>query len=212
VDEGEPGSWECTVCTYRNRFEAFKCEMCDTRKGTSTRKPRLNQNVVEQQQIVQNFVVQQSQAEVKLAAEKSTRRKQLGANGDGTSPTPSSSRLTTTSPDDSLPSSGGESPFPSKTTTPRSTPPPSATPGSSSTCTTPIGSRSRSQGPPSAPPPSQIPQLKGVDRNSARTLAVTVNGMTVVVTDYKPRKATAIAGGKVKQNGSSASPMPSTDS
>lgn len=31
-DEGfEPGSWECTVCTFRNRHEAFKCEMCDTR-------------------------------------------------------------------------------------------------------------------------------------------------------------------------------------
>ncbi|ETN76848.1 Zn-finger in Ran binding protein, partial [Necator americanus] len=39
-DECDAGSWECTVCTYRNRFEAFKCEMCDTRKGTSTRKPR----------------------------------------------------------------------------------------------------------------------------------------------------------------------------
>uniref|UniRef100_A0A915PGS0 RanBP2-type domain-containing protein n=1 Tax=Setaria digitata TaxID=48799 RepID=A0A915PGS0_9BILA len=32
-DEGfEPGSWECTVCTFRNRHEAFKCEMCDTRR------------------------------------------------------------------------------------------------------------------------------------------------------------------------------------
>uniref|UniRef100_A0A914WGB3 RanBP2-type domain-containing protein n=1 Tax=Plectus sambesii TaxID=2011161 RepID=A0A914WGB3_9BILA len=200
VDEGEPGSWECTVCTFRNRFEAFKCEMCDTRKGTSTRKPRLNQNVVEQQQIVQNFVVQQSQAEVK--------RKQQTANGEATSPTPSSSRLTTTSPDGSLPSSGGESPFPSKTTTPRSTPPPSATPGSSSASTTPVGSRSRSQ----PPVVAQLPQLKGVDRNSARTLAVTVNGMTVVVTDYKPRKGAAAGGSRLKQNGKSSSPMRSADS
>uniref|UniRef100_A0A0K0D7V5 RanBP2-type domain-containing protein n=1 Tax=Angiostrongylus cantonensis TaxID=6313 RepID=A0A0K0D7V5_ANGCA len=30
-DDCDAGSWECTVCTYRNRFEAFKCEMCDTR-------------------------------------------------------------------------------------------------------------------------------------------------------------------------------------
>lgn len=30
-EEFEPGSWECTVCTFRNRHEAFKCEMCDTR-------------------------------------------------------------------------------------------------------------------------------------------------------------------------------------
>ncbi|OZC10201.1 Zn-finger in Ran binding protein [Onchocerca flexuosa] len=63
-DEGfEQRSWECTVCTFRNRHEAFKCEMCDTRKGTSTRKPRLNQNVVQHHTVVQNFVVQQSLAE-----------------------------------------------------------------------------------------------------------------------------------------------------
>uniref|UniRef100_A0A1I7X5G5 RanBP2-type domain-containing protein n=1 Tax=Heterorhabditis bacteriophora TaxID=37862 RepID=A0A1I7X5G5_HETBA len=61
ADEGDAGSWECTVCTFRNRFEAFKCEMCDTRKGTSTRKPKLNENVVQMQKVVQNFVVQQQE-------------------------------------------------------------------------------------------------------------------------------------------------------
>ena len=94
-------TWDCTVCTFKNRFEAFKCEMCDARfvdtrlewfryisffgmcrhldlerylvnqvlelrymgfpvfsyinsfrKGTSTRKPRLSMNVVQQQQIL----------------------------------------------------------------------------------------------------------------------------------------------------------------
>ncbi|KAJ8007365.1 hypothetical protein DPEC_G00116760 [Dallia pectoralis] len=34
------GYWDCSVCTYRNTAEAFKCMMCDVRKGTSTRKPR----------------------------------------------------------------------------------------------------------------------------------------------------------------------------
>ncbi|CAG0889301.1 unnamed protein product [Cyprideis torosa] len=38
----EDYSWDCSVCTYKNRPEAFKCSMCDTRKGTSTRKPRPN--------------------------------------------------------------------------------------------------------------------------------------------------------------------------
>lgn len=37
------GYWECTVCTFSNRAELFKCEMCDVRKGTSTRRPRLSQ-------------------------------------------------------------------------------------------------------------------------------------------------------------------------
>ncbi|KAI1716294.1 zn-finger in ran binding protein and others domain-containing protein [Ditylenchus destructor] len=54
--------WDCTVCTYRNRHESFKCEICDTRKGTSTRKPRLNPTVVQQQTLVQTIAVQQTLA------------------------------------------------------------------------------------------------------------------------------------------------------
>jgi hypothetical protein len=33
----EDGLWDCSVCTYKNSPEAFKCAMCDVRKGTSTR-------------------------------------------------------------------------------------------------------------------------------------------------------------------------------
>ena len=33
----EDGTWDCSVCTYKNSAEAFKCAMCDVRKGTSTR-------------------------------------------------------------------------------------------------------------------------------------------------------------------------------
>ena len=42
--------WDCSVCTFRNNAEAFKCSMCDVRKGTSTRKPRINPDLVAQQQ------------------------------------------------------------------------------------------------------------------------------------------------------------------
>lgn len=31
VDDDEPGNWSCSVCTYRNSFEAFKCEICESR-------------------------------------------------------------------------------------------------------------------------------------------------------------------------------------
>lgn len=34
--------WECSVCTYKNNPEAFKCMMCGVSKGTSTRKSRIN--------------------------------------------------------------------------------------------------------------------------------------------------------------------------
>lgn len=45
----EENYWDCSVCTYRNTAEAFKCLMCDVRKGTSTRKPRINPQLVAQQ-------------------------------------------------------------------------------------------------------------------------------------------------------------------
>lgn len=41
--------WDCSVCTYQNTPKAFKCQMCDTRKGTSTRKPRISQQHVASQ-------------------------------------------------------------------------------------------------------------------------------------------------------------------
>ncbi|KAJ8269784.1 hypothetical protein COCON_G00123910 [Conger conger] len=45
----DEGYWDCSVCTFRNSAEAFKCMMCDVRKGTSTRKPRpVSQQVTQQ--------------------------------------------------------------------------------------------------------------------------------------------------------------------
>ena len=48
--DGEQSTWDCSVCTFTNSPEAFKCNMCDVRKGTSTRKPKLNQLIVAQQE------------------------------------------------------------------------------------------------------------------------------------------------------------------
>jgi hypothetical protein len=31
------GTWDCSLCTYKNPSLAFRCEMCDSRKGTATR-------------------------------------------------------------------------------------------------------------------------------------------------------------------------------
>lgn len=45
----DDGYWDCSVCTFRNSAEAFKCLMCDVRKGTSTRKPRPVAQLVAQQ-------------------------------------------------------------------------------------------------------------------------------------------------------------------
>ncbi|CAB4058018.1 RYBP [Lepeophtheirus salmonis] len=46
TSKGDENYWDCSVCTFRNNAEAFKCSMCDVRKGTSTRKPRINADLV----------------------------------------------------------------------------------------------------------------------------------------------------------------------
>ncbi|XP_078273186.1 YY1-associated factor 2 isoform X6 [Rhinoraja longicauda] len=42
----DEGYWDCSVCTFRNSAEAFKCSMCDVRKGTSTRAVTVQQSGV----------------------------------------------------------------------------------------------------------------------------------------------------------------------
>uniref|UniRef100_A0A452RQE6 YY1 associated factor 2 n=1 Tax=Ursus americanus TaxID=9643 RepID=A0A452RQE6_URSAM len=34
----DEGYWDCSVCTFRNSAEAFKCMMCDVRKGEKLEK------------------------------------------------------------------------------------------------------------------------------------------------------------------------------
>ncbi|CAF1281079.1 unnamed protein product [Rotaria magnacalcarata] len=43
------GTWDCSLCTYKNPCIIFRCEMCDTHKGTATRKPKLVLNFLSEQ-------------------------------------------------------------------------------------------------------------------------------------------------------------------
>ncbi|XP_026480745.1 YY1-associated factor 2 isoform X2 [Ctenocephalides felis] len=116
----EDNYWDCSVCTYRNNAEAFKCLMCDVRKGTSTRKPRINPALAASQQ-------QAGPASATAAAP------------------------------------GG---------------------GSSASSTASSNSKRLHQ--------SHPPRLKNVDRSSAQTREVTVNSVTVVITEYKPIAVTQL--------------------
>ncbi|XP_059610543.1 YY1-associated factor 2 [Phlebotomus argentipes] len=116
----EDNFWDCSVCTYRNTAEAFKCLMCDVRKGTSTRKPRLNSALVAQQA--------------------------------ATLPGASSG----------LPNGTGPKPPPGSTSAKMS-------------------SRNKHKH------TKKFARLKNVDRSSAQTREVTVNSVTVVITEYKPK-------------------------
>ncbi|XP_066579964.1 YY1-associated factor 2 isoform X2 [Amia ocellicauda] len=68
----DEGYWDCSVCTFRNSAEAFKCMMCDVRKGTSTRKPRPVSQLVAQQVTQQFASPTQPKKEKKDKTEKET--------------------------------------------------------------------------------------------------------------------------------------------
>ncbi|XP_053108692.1 YY1-associated factor 2 isoform X3 [Hemicordylus capensis] len=75
----DEGYWDCSVCTFRNSAEAFKCMMCDVRKGTSTRKPRPVSQLVAQQ-VTQQFVPPtQSKKEKKDKVEKEKSEKETAS-------------------------------------------------------------------------------------------------------------------------------------
>uniref|UniRef100_A0A2M4C376 Putative ring1 interactor rybp n=1 Tax=Anopheles marajoara TaxID=58244 RepID=A0A2M4C376_9DIPT len=132
----EENFWDCSVCTFRNTTaEAFKCSMCDVRKGTSTRKPRLNSALAAQQAATQAF--------------------------------PSASGQPTGS---KLPGNNAKS---SRTKSKRSKHP---------------------------------ARLKNIDRSSGQTREVTVNSVTVIITEYKPKPP------PVNRNDSSESFSESNDS
>ncbi|XP_013147903.1 PREDICTED: YY1-associated factor 2 [Papilio polytes] len=111
----EENYWDCSVCTYRNNAEAFKCSMCDVRKGTSTRKPRINPAL----------------AAAQAAGSTSQKR-------------------------------------------PRST-----------------SLKKKRRHP---------PRLSNVDRSSAQTREVTVSGVTVVITEYKPKKSVSSSSSDVESS------------
>uniref|UniRef100_G1SSU0 YY1 associated factor 2 n=1 Tax=Oryctolagus cuniculus TaxID=9986 RepID=G1SSU0_RABIT len=72
----DEGYWDCSVCTFRNGAEAFKCMMCEVRKGTFTRKPRPVSQLVAQQ-VTQQFVPPaQSKKEKKDKVEKEKSEKE----------------------------------------------------------------------------------------------------------------------------------------
>ncbi|KAG8235378.1 hypothetical protein J437_LFUL009237 [Ladona fulva] len=78
----EENFWDCSVCTYRNTAEAFKCLMCDVRKGTSTRKPRINPQLVAQQ-VAQQYTPTPLKANKKEGSKEKLEKK--GSSSDGKS-------------------------------------------------------------------------------------------------------------------------------
>jgi len=132
--------WECSICTYKNNPEAFKCMMCGVSKGTSTRKSRINPDHLAVQ-VQQALLPQQPQ-------------KQRGAGGHGEA---SSSSSTSAAP--------SEEPGPSN-------------------------QKKKNNYPKQRKPrtPKIKSQMENIDPGSATVYDITVDGVTVQVTEYKQKK------------------------
>nr|ACO15532.1 RING1 and YY1-binding protein [Caligus clemensi] len=173
LNKGDENLWDCSVCTFRNNAEAFKCSMCDVRKGTSTRKPRLNADLVAAQ-------VQQAQALTPPPLS-------------STSSKPSSPEPPSEEDEDSR-HSVLEEEQPEEDETPQ--PPVSPETTTSKAPPTSTKKERKKKSHPEAGTSAQGPKkkyninpakLRNVDRSSATYHSVTVNDFTVVITEFKPK-------------------------
>uniref|UniRef100_A0A452GVK3 RanBP2-type domain-containing protein n=1 Tax=Gopherus agassizii TaxID=38772 RepID=A0A452GVK3_9SAUR len=156
----DEGFWDCSVCTFRNSAEAFKCSICDVRKGTSTRKPRINSQLVAQQVAQQYATPPPPKKEKKEKVEKQDKEKPDKEKEISPSVTKKNTNKKT------KPKSDIVKDPPSEANSIQS--------GNTTTKTSDLNHTSR-------------PRLKNVDRSTAQQLAVTVGNVTVIITDFKEK-------------------------
>ncbi|PAA89116.1 hypothetical protein BOX15_Mlig023637g1 [Macrostomum lignano] len=147
--------------------------ICDTRKGTSTRKPRLNPQVVEMQEMIQSAILRGGGS--------------AGAGAPGGAGDHGGDAESDQSGSQSLPrlSSGGAKH------------PTSGGGGGAfrkgSGAVSLGGARNHHHH-------QKLPRLRNVDRSTARHIPVTANGVTVIITDFKPKTSVASAVAKSKRS------------
>lgn len=128
--------WNCTVCTFENKSESFKCKMCHVRRGSSSRQSSINPLLATQQYRPTSH---QNQKKHHLSKQKdplNKNKKQSIKIGRG-------------------------------------------------------GKRSRA---------SHAAKISNIDRKSGRSLAITVNNVTVTFTEYKLKPKKTNPGKKSKKN------------
>ncbi|XP_023155498.1 RING1 and YY1-binding protein B [Amphiprion ocellaris] len=199
----DDGYWDCSVCTFRNTAEAFKCSICDVRKGTSTRKPRINSQLVAQQVAQQYPMPPPPKKERRERSERTDKERPDGegerANGEGR---PEVERPERVRPEVETPEkdkSEKEQPIKDKPDTEKDISP-AVTKKPSSKKTRPKSDNHQS--PPSDKHSIQSgksttktnknshisrPKLKNIDRSTAQQLAITVGNVTVIITDFKEK-------------------------
>eukprot|EP00117_Sycon_ciliatum_P041152 scpid64439/ scgid30156/ YY1-associated factor 2 len=192
------GGWDCSICTYTNTREAFKCGMCEARKGTSTRKVRQSDDVIAQQQAAAALVAAQRSQE--LAREFGG---VIEATGDGR---PSGKRRKKKKPYSrpapevsSCPVYGESNPDVAAATVPLMETSTSAHSWNSPPAVTAeshhrsVGHARPAKAMPSVVHRTMLPAFRNVDRSSGVDTLVAVNGLEVTVTEYQIRPLLAVA-------------------
>ncbi|XP_030633184.1 RING1 and YY1-binding protein B isoform X1 [Chanos chanos] len=185
----DDGFWDCSVCTFRNSAEAFKCSICDVRKGTSTRKPRINSQLVAQQ-VAQQYATPPPPKKEKK--EKPERPEKDHNDGDR------SERIRPDSEPQDKDKKEKEQPEKDKKDrekdiTPAITKKPNSkkTRPKSDNHQSPPSERNSIQSGKSAIKTNNShisrPKLKNIDRSTAQQLAITVGNVTVIITDFKEK-------------------------
>lgn len=199
----DDGYWDCSVCTFRNTAEAFKCSICDVRKGTSTRKPRINAQLVAQQVAQQYPMPPPPKKERRERSERIDKERPEGegerANGEGR---PQVERPERVRPEGDTPEkekSDKEQPIKDKPDrekdiSPALTKKPSSKktrPKSDSHQSSPSDKHSIQSGKSATKTNKNShisrPKLKNIDRSTAQQLAITVGNVTVIITDFKEK-------------------------
>lgn len=195
----DDGYWDCSVCTFKNTAEAFKCSICDVRKGTSTRKPRINSQLVAQQVAQQYPMPPPAKKERRERGERLDKERPEGE-GDRRH---EMDRPETVRPEtDTTPEKDNiidkEQPIKDKPDIEKEISPAiTKKPGSKKT-----RPKTEHQSPPSDKHSIQSgksvtktnknshicrPKLKNIDRSTAQQLAITVGNVTVIITDFKEK-------------------------
>ncbi|KAF3689455.1 RING1 and YY1-binding protein B Death effector domain-associated factor B [Channa argus] len=199
----DDGYWDCSVCTFRNTAEAFKCSICDVRKGTSTRKPRINSQLVAQQ-VAQQYPMPPPPK--KERRERSERTEKERPDGEGQRTTvegrPEGERPERVRPEGDAPEkdkSDKEQPIKDKADGEKDissavTKKPSSKktrPKSENHQSSPSDKHSIQSGKSATKTNKNShisrPKLKNIDRSTAQQLAITVGNLTVIITDFKEK-------------------------
>ncbi|KAK2525121.1 Yaf2 [Columba livia] len=182
----DEGYWDCSVCTFRNSAEAFKCMMCDVRKGTSTRTAQDRELVLILYIWFNMSVLQQLVKDSLLPSSVQPLGVHMRMRVSG-KPRPVSQLVAQQVPQQFVPPTQSKKEKKDKVEKEKS----------EKETTSKKNSHKKTR-----------PRLKNVDRSSAQHLEVTVGDLTVIITDFKektksPPASSAASADQHSQSGSS---------